>query len=495
MKQEKSLFAKLKNLIKENFTLFILALADLSIMAIPFYMDNFIPNINANFKLPQADYSQAGAIYGFVSLPCYLIGAWLGDKFRSKSLIMAGIGITGLLGIWYIFVPFIPYFAGVTDQQITGEILIAVRTQLFVIYGGFAFATCALFWAPLWKLVKNQNVDHLPEELKEKKVGKNNGIQGMLNGLMGLLIALFGTLLFYLSKEDGGTAILGKVAGVNISFLILISIYTSLIIISLILTLFFIHEPKTKEPPTFSFKSIIDVLKEKTVVLLAILILGVYMLQMGLSSYINYLKNIFLVPTVIVGIVGTFRTYAMRFLIAGWFGRYADKKKSYIPLICIALAIGMVLVAVAIVLPELNPNQKFDDNSAVSIILQVAACLNLILLGAVTWAAVTIRWSPIGTDLGIENHNYAAAVNIISVIAFSPDAFFKQIRSAIERNHHMNLNDGTQVADKLGNQLILVTVLVFAAIGLAAGIGLHFILKKRRDQIEMVELVQIQKST
>ncbi|SYV96606.1 Uncharacterised protein [Mycoplasma putrefaciens] len=59
----------------------------------------------------------------------------------------------------------------------------------------------------------------------------------------------------------------------------------------------------------------------------------------------------------------------------------------------------------------------------------------------------------------------------------------------------MNLNDGTQVADKLGNQLILVTVLVFAAIGLAAGIGLHFILKKRRDQSEMVELVQIQKST
>ncbi|CEA10528.1 hypothetical protein [Mycoplasma capricolum] len=167
---------KISKFVKENFVLFILALADVAIMAIPFYIDNFIPNMNLNFKLNQADYSQAGAVYGFVAIPCYLLGSYLGDKFRAKSLVVIGILITGALGFWYVLVPVIPIIAGNNSATLTGGLLIATKVQLYFIFGGFAFATCALFWAPLWKLVKNQNIEGLPEELKEKQVGKNNGM-------------------------------------------------------------------------------------------------------------------------------------------------------------------------------------------------------------------------------------------------------------------------------------------------------------------------------
>ncbi|AME10722.1 hypothetical protein FFR91_02810 [Mycoplasma mycoides subsp. mycoides] len=34
----------------------------------------------------------------------------------------------------------------------------------------------------------------------------------------------------------------------------------------------------------------------------------------------------FWVPGLAVMLIGLMRTYAMRFMIAGWFGKYADKK-------------------------------------------------------------------------------------------------------------------------------------------------------------------------
>ncbi|AJK51161.1 hypothetical protein MCCG_0162 [Mycoplasma capricolum subsp. capripneumoniae 87001] len=253
---------KISKFVKENFVLFILALADVAIMAIPFYIDNFIPNMNLNFKLNQADYSQAGAVYGFVAIPCYLLGSYLGDKFRAKSLVVIGILITGALGFWYVLVPVIPIIAGNNSATLTGGLLIATKVQLYFIFGGFAFATCALFWAPLWKLVKNQNIEGLPEELKEKQVGKNNGMQGALNGLIGLTIALFGTLLLSLQNSEK----LGKIGGehgISIAFLILISVYAALIIISAILAIFFIKEPKVEEPLSFSVKAMANVLKQK----------------------------------------------------------------------------------------------------------------------------------------------------------------------------------------------------------------------------------------
>ncbi|WFQ92366.1 MFS transporter [Mycoplasma feriruminatoris] len=477
---------KISKFVKENFVLFILALADVAIMAIPFYMDNFIPNMNLNFKLNQADYSQAQAVYGFVALPCYLLGSYLGDKFSAKKLVIIGVLITGALGVWYVLVPIIPILAGNKSATLEGSLLVATKAQLYIIFGGFAFATCALFWAPLWKLVKNQNTEHLPEELKEKQVGKNNGMQGALNGLIGLTIALFGTLLLALQDQHKlGT--IGGEHGISVAFFILISIYAGLIIVSAVLAMIFIKEPKTEEPLSFSIKAMTNVLKQKNIYLLSILVLGVYMLQMGLSSYVNYMRNIFYVPAVAVMIIGIFRTYVMRFMISGWFGRFADKQKSYIPLILIGLFIGMVLITVGILLPGFSdgyPNEE-SIKKASGVVLQVAACFNLILMGAVTWAVVTIRWSPIGTDLKVQNDSYAAAVNIVSVIAFTPDAFFKQIRSAIEAKHHMTVN-GIQVADKLGNQLILLVVVIFGLIGLLSGIALYFSLKADKKKMMLL---------
>lgn len=105
-------------------------------------------------------------------------------------------------------------------------------------------------------------------------------MQGALNGLIGLTIALFGTLLLALQDQHKlGT--IGGEHGISVAFFILISIYAGLIIVSAVLAMIFIKEPKTEEPLSFSIKAMTNVLKQKNIYLLSILVLGVYMLQMG----------------------------------------------------------------------------------------------------------------------------------------------------------------------------------------------------------------------
>lgn len=458
----KEFFYNLKNkfsfkYIKSILPLIVLALSDVVVMAIPFYMENYIPRIYENFKLRPEDFSQASAIYGYVAMPFYIFGSYIADKFKSKNLIVISLTIMTFLGGWYIALPFMEIAASIK------------RIQLYFIFAGFALATCGFYWAPLWKLVKNYGTEKLKGIEKEKRVATNNGIQGAANGLIGLTIALLGILFYFLAGGDGHmNNVLPNFGNVSSGFIILVIIYVGLIALSIILTVFFIKEPPEKEF-SFSIKSTWDIIKNWKIWLLGFLVLGIYMLQMGLSSYINYLKNIFRLGTITVMILGIFRTYIMRFLISPVVGRKADKAHSYIFLILIGLLIGIGLVLIAVLLPWFG--------NATNLVLQIVAGFNLILLGIIAWVLVTIRWSPLGTELKLKNDQYGAGVNIISFIAFTPDAFFRQIKALIEKNNYFEI-DGARHANQLGNQLILLVVIGFAFFGLISGIILYISLYK-----------------
>lgn len=449
-------FKKLKSI----WPLIILALSDVVVMAIPFYMENYIPRIYTNFNLNAEDFSQASAIYGYVSLPFYIFGSYIADKFKSKHLIIISLSIMTVLGIWYVSLPFI-------------EISIALkRIQLYTIFAGFALAICAFYWAPLWKLVKNYGTEDLVGIDKEKRVATNNGIQGSANGLIGLIIAILGVLFLFLSgaSDIGGKNILPKVGNVDSGFIILVIIYVFLIALSILLTIIFVKEPVVNEV-SFSIKTTWEVIKNWKIWLLGFLVLGIYMLQMGLSSYINYLRNIFKIGFLTVVALGIFRTYIMRFIISPIVGPRADRSRSYIFLILIGLSLGIILILIAILLPL--------SGDVTSLVLQIVASINLILLGTVAWFLVTIRWSPLGTELKLQNNQYGAGVNVISFIAFTPDAFFRQIKSVIESKYYY-LEGTTRHANKFANQLILLTVVGFASIGLISGIILYVLLYKNR---------------
>ncbi|WP_211227358.1 MFS transporter [Mesoplasma seiffertii] len=467
---------KFKSKWLKTFPLVILALADVAVFAIPSYMENFLPNVYSYLGLHASEYSQGKALYGYLSIPCYILGVYIGDKFKSKYLIGAALGLITILATWYMTLPFI--------NALTGNKPL-VKYQLYVIFCFYSFAKSGLFWAPLWKLVKNNDTEDLVGAAKEQKVGKNNGIQGSLNGLFGLTLAGIGILLLTLNKNKTLPNIVVNNYQISSGFFVLVSLYLVCLISATIMVFAVIKEPKVTDK-SFSLKAMFLLLKNWQIWALGILVLGVYMLQMGLSSYINYLDNIFLVGAVVVSIIGIFRTYVMRFLISPFAGRAADKSHSYILWMCIGLFLGIILILIAIILPGFkNDFRQWAIEEPYNwrvIAIKVAACLNLIILGALTWAVVTIRWSPIATEMKVPNYQYAAVVNIISIIAFTPDAFFQQVKAKIEAKHYeviINPNgDAIRIANQTGNQIILAIGAGMGIIALIFGIVLYIKLHK-----------------
>ncbi|WP_280123350.1 hypothetical protein [[Acholeplasma] multilocale] len=418
-----------------------------------------------------SQYSSASSVHGFAALPCMLLGSYTSDKFKSRTLLITALVITSLLGLWYMSLPF-------NDSST------AILWQLYVIFVGFAFASGALLWAPLWKIIKNHNTEDLEGAEKEKKVGRNNGIQGTVNGLIGLVLALLGILLLTLSKSGSLPTINIGEKSINTGFFVLVTIYVSLIITSLILTILFIKGVDDGKSKTFSVRGVLSIIKSWKVWLLGILILGVYMLQMGLASYTNYLTNTLLISTTLVSFIGVFRTYVMRVIIANFAGRKADNSHSYIFWITIGLIVGVALVVISILLPGFS---DFKQKSVLfKTLIQIASVINVLVLGLLTWALVTIRWSPIGTELNISNENYGAGVSIVSVIAFTPNAFFKAIKSGIESKYwekYVDPNTGfeTKIASQLGNQIILLVVVLFGILGIVAGAILYVSIYRKTD--------------
>lgn len=459
--------------LKLNVPILILALIDVVTMAIPFYMENYIPNLYSSLHISASQYSVANAVYAFVSIPCYLFGSYISDRVKSKTLIIASLIIVSVLGVWYVTLPFN------TNSD-------SIAIQLYIIFAGFSLAECGILWAPLWKVVKNHRTEELVGEEKEKRVGENNGLEGATNGLIGLTLALFGTLLLFLSNNRYIPTIKYHGDQINLGFFILVTIYVGLTILSLFLTMFFIKKADDNHERTFSLKSLGQVAKSWKLWALGILVLGVYMVQMGLSAYVNYLSNVFLISAFIVSLIGIGRTYIARFLISSWFGKKADKGHSNIWWICMGLILSIILIIIGIALPGFSNNFKDTSNKTLQTAMAVLAAINLLALGAVTWALVTIRWSPIGTELKIKNENYGAAVSLISLVAFSPEVFFRSIKSYLEGHYSMTIIDPatghtTQVASQLGNQLILVIVLAFAVLGLIAGMSLYIALYKNKE--------------
>ncbi|WP_051350902.1 hypothetical protein [[Acholeplasma] multilocale] len=370
----------------------------------------------------------------------------------------------------------------------------ATKIQLYIIFAGFAFSTCGLLWAPLWKIVKNHNTEYLVGIDKEKKVGANNGLEGATNGFIGLFLALLGILLLLLSSKNILPTIDIGETSISLGFYILVTIYVSLIITSLFLTIFCIKNIEDNNERTLSLKSLIKVIKSWKIWCLGLLVLGVYMLQMGLSAYMNYLTNVFGVLAIITSLLGISTSYIIRFLVSSRAGKRADRSHSYIVLTCLGLLIGIILVVVAISLSGFD-NDFVSKGKTTKIIIGVVASINMLVLGVVVWGLVTIRWSPIGTELKIDNDNYASAVGFISVIAFTPDAFFRTIKSVIEKNHSTEYLDTatgniTQVANQVGNQLILATTIPFALIGLISGLILYISIYKKHEKFVFRKLMK-----
>ncbi|WP_339022565.1 MFS transporter [Spiroplasma endosymbiont of Crioceris asparagi] len=445
---------------KRVYILAIIAASDVLVMLVPFYLKNVIPSnqISKYLGITPDQFSQGTAIYGYVALLSYVFGGFFADHINLRKLAFWGMAISGILDLWYGFIPFIDNYKLV---------------QLYIIFSGWSFCTCFIFWSALWKLLSQQGT--------KAENGYLNGMEGSLNGIIGTILLVFAYGIFMIFDKLL-TETLGKYA-----FSILVFIFTAAIFINAWLLWQFVPEKKyfEDEEDTQKFKiKISDIflpLKNYKLLIVTILIMGVYMYQTGLSVYMNYLDTLG-VPAIIIVAAGLIRTYLLRSVIAVPAGKFGDKTQKYTLIIVCGLFISTLLTLAAILIPGFE-----DDINHLSvvwkIIVQVLVTGLFLCLGATSWFLVTNRWATI-YELKISQKEYAMSVGFISFIAFSPDAWFWQVDSLIQEHWNVWNDDHTSViSTKISNQISLTIICAIGIMAMFAGIILLFVLHKQKKRL------------
>ncbi len=100
---QKSLTRKTINIIV------ILALVDVLVMAVTFYLKNVISSVKIadGLEITVSEFSQANTIYSYVALLSYFVCGYFADRFNLKKLTLLGLWGIGIVSIWYGLIPFI----------------------------------------------------------------------------------------------------------------------------------------------------------------------------------------------------------------------------------------------------------------------------------------------------------------------------------------------------------------------------------------------------
>lgn len=474
LKNKKSSLSK-----KTFYIISLLASADVLVFIFPSYLRNVISSeiIALNLGISPAQLSQAIAIYGYISLIIYFFGSIIGDKISLKWLTITGLAAFGLSGIWYGSVG-LTYGGGLSFDSTNNTYLLNPigqsqrYTQVIIIYSIWAFAKI-IFWAPLWKLLSQQG--------RPDQNGQLNGIHGSLNGFIGTIFVGIGYAVFMILSPF----FMKEIDPSSLSFSIMCFMFSGLILINVILLILFIKEDKknAQENTDFALKDIKGVLANKKVWLLSLVVMGVYMYQQGLSVLVPFMGSTLLISASIIFIGGLLRTYLFRFIFSAPAGKMADKTGKYIKFLVIGTFICSIIMLIVLFLPGFKVGGFNSLSRFMRITIQVITYILFLSLGAMCWGLVTNRWATI-YEIGVDHKQYATAVGLVSVIAFSPDAWFWQINSLLLNKYKQedpNFFGGWNY--QVAYQYSIVLIIVGGVVGVVAGLALMFMIKKEVKNI------------
>lgn len=469
----------MKNLLKKGWNRFshgldnrtiliitILALSDLFVFSGVLYLRYIIPHFNQYINLSQDEFDFIVAIYGFVSLFSRIPGGWLADRFSAKKMLTLALIITGLCGLWWTLTIQIDM-----DKHVR-------MIQLYFIYIIWGISIAGLFWSPLWKLV-SQNVS------KEKQ-GVAYGLEGTILGLFGLiLIAGVATgvtiLTQQLQAQYGQNSMTSKIPFLTFAYFICAMIF----VMALLAWIFIPNKKREQEKIHWkeNFIGLFKPMKYLRVWLCGIFVFGMYMFQ---STFAYYMKDVLTQVGIGVGtvtILGGLRSYGLRFLIANPIGRWADKWKSYVLGLVFILLVGMLACSIYVAIPGWGQAWFLTQAKGIQILFQLIMCVLFIFIGCIGWALLTLRFVQVG-ELPMEKNSYANTIAIISWIAFTPDAWFNYVASAIGKlPGNSYVEDGNRNYSLQGLQILLVIAIGCVLIGLVAGIWIYYLNKKELKQL------------
>lgn len=370
---------------KRYFQFSLLLLAAGAIYPLLYLRQNFETSILEAFQITTSDLGNYYSMLGTMFLICYVPSGWLADKVSPRLLIAFSMALTGGLGLWFAAIPskeFLPY--------------------IFMAWGIGAGLT---FWASMLKGVK---MLARPDEQ-----GRFFGILDGGRGLVEAILATIAIAIFSYAIDSQGQS-------TTVALKQVIYMYSSICIVTAILTFIFVRTDKVLEKATSKSGSGNLLVDLKTLAsipelwMVAAVIFCGYQLFWATYSFSAFMQEGYEITAVTAGFITVAKLW-MRPIGGIGAGFLGDKygKENILAVALIGASLGLIGM---IVFPQLS-----------SIYMLLAIVL---FIGVLTYAIRGLYWA-ILDDCNIPLHVTGLAIGVISLVAYTPDIFLPQIYSFI----------------------------------------------------------------
>ena len=260
-----------------------------------------------------------------------------------------------------------------------------------------------------------------------------------------------------------GSGLLGFKAGIW---------FYSLIVIAVGIIIFFVLNDK-EEAPSVEVKkedgaskntSMTSVLKDKTIWLIAFNVFFVYAVYCGLTFFIPFLKNIYLLPVALVGAYGIINQYCLKMIGGPIGGMISDKiLKSPSKYLCYTFIISTAALVLLIMLPH----------ESMPVYIGMACTLGF---GAIVFTQRAVFFAPIG-EAKIAENKTGAAMALGSFIGYAPAMFCFSLYGYI-----LDLNPGI-----IGYKIVFGIMACFAFCGAVVSVMLVKRISQRKKEMLAAE--------
>lgn len=351
--------------------------------------DVFYVPMQEHFGLSNTEIGLLLSINSIVATALFVVGGYLADRFRSRTVISAGLIGAGAIGL---------YLSTFPDFN-----------MLMVIFALLAVCSDCLFWPALLKSVRRLG----DSDEQGRMFGFLEGGRGVID-----TIVAFSALGIFIAMGSGLTGFRAAI------------ITYSLIDIVIGVLLFFLLRGNSAQsiqeaataPATATKPTVLETLKLITRMprlwLVSFTVFMVYIVYVGLTYFIPYLSTVYGLPVALVGVFGIINQYGLK-IIGGPLGGYlADKKvKSSSKYLSYSFLALLPVMAIIFLLPQ---NGSFA----------VAAMIACLVFSLIVFSMRGVFWAPMD-EVGIPDHISGTAFGVACLIGYAPGMFGFLIYGAI----------------------------------------------------------------
>jgi len=389
--------------------------------------DVFYVPMQEHLDLSNTEIGLLLSVNSIVATALFVVGGFLADRFRTRTVISAGLIGAGLLGL---YMSTFPSFSVMT-----------------VIFALLAVCSDCLFWPALLKSVRQLG----GKEEQGRMFGFLEGGRGVIDTIVAF--SALGIFVLLGSGIAGFKAAIATYAVIDIAIGIL---------------LFFLlrdsAEPAGGQVAAEEKKDKLKVLEAFKLVaklpqlwLVSLTVFMVYIVYVGLTYFIPFLSEIYGLPTAMVGVFGIINQYGLKILGGPMGGFLADKKfKSSSRYIGYSFLALLPVMAIIILLPK-TPS------------FTVVAMIMCLLFSVIVFSLRGVFWAPMD-EVGIPEEISGTAFGIASLIGYAPGMFGFLIYGAI-----LDANPGTT-----GYYTVFMIMCALALIGSGVAFAVARLSRKKK---------------